>query len=188
MNTTVTTSRLSVLLLQHDDLFPAEETTCASCSVTAPQWGSEERCTLSTVSGQWGRPQSDMWQQRRRELSALISTETTTEASHSSVCLSCEKLQTPPETFTDHCHANRVTCWQHSETHSWRNNCKLLQNESCCTWRCLWYKCLQMLLSSCSCVSSQNIVSIIFTLVSSTQGPEEWAHSSTNRQRAGGKL
>lgn len=135
MNTTVTTSRLSVLLLQHDDLFPAEETTCASCSVTAPQWGSEERCTLSTVSGQWGRPQSDMWQQRRRELSALISTETTTEASHSSVCLSCERLQTPPETFTDHCHANRVTCWQHSETHSWRNNCKLLQNESCCTWR-----------------------------------------------------
>lgn len=36
-----------------------------------------------------------------------------------------------------------LTCWQHSETHSWRNNCKLLQNESCCTWRCLWYKCLQ---------------------------------------------
>lgn len=118
----------------------------------------------------------------------VSSTETTTEASHSSVCLSCERLQTPPETFTDHCHTNRVTCWQHSETHSWRNNCKLLQNESCCTWRCLWYKCLQMLLSSCSCVSSQNIVSIIFTLVSSTQGPEEWAHSSTNRQRAGGKL
>lgn len=73
----------------------------------------------------------------------VSSTETTTEASHSSVCLSCERLQTPPETFTDHCHTNRVTCWQHSETHSWRNNCKLLQNESCCTWRCLWYKCLQ---------------------------------------------
>lgn len=148
MNTTVTTSRLSVLLLQHDDLFPAEETTSASCSVTA-----------------------------------LISTETTTEASHSSVCLSCERLQTPPETFTDHCHTNRVTCWQHSETHSWMNNCKLLQNESCCTWRCLWYKCLQMLLSSCSCVSSQNIVSIIFTLVSSTQGPEEPTAPLTDREQ-----
>lgn len=36
-----------------------------------------------------------------------------------------------------------LTCWQHSQTHSWRNNCKLLQNESCRTWRCLWYKCLQ---------------------------------------------
>lgn len=97
-----------------------------------------------------------------------------------------------PETFTDHCHTNRLTCWQHSETHSWRNNCKLLQNESCCTCRCLWYKCLQTWTVSRCCSApvpvSAHRASLASYLHSSTQRPEEWAHSSTNRQRAGWKL